>query len=475
MIISRIINKGISKLKKGVKNCISPLLNTKIYITNDKENYLLIPSSLDGFMCEKTITEVINNGASIYHLYGKLKVESNDCLCPNCNKKMHIHDSRNISLRHFCFGNNQTIIHFKRYRFQCRHCGYSKMQNIPFKSDKHFITKSLQQYIEDLLATGNFTLKEVARLTKVNRNIIKDIDSTRLFKKYVIDNSLIRPENITEFLGIDEFKLHDGRRYATHIIDLKTGHILWIAEGKNKQIVYDFIDHVGLEWMSNVKAVACDMNAGFANAFVEKCPHIKIVFDHFHLIKNFNEIVVNNVYKEEEIRLRRENRTEEANTLKNSKYILYSSRDTLKRKDKEVKNGKIIQQGSEIFKTQTIIRKGSYEEKYNGLLKDNELLIMIDLIKEKLNDMYKSKNSKQMKKRINDIISLCNETNDKYFIKYGELLKSHIDGIANYADYNISSGKIEGINNKIKTIRRQHYGLPDDTYFFLKLMDMSRA
>ncbi|MEF2914380.1 MAG: transposase [Succinivibrio sp.] len=44
----------------------------------------------------------------------------------------------------------------------------------------------------------------------------------------------------------------------------------------------------------------------------------------------------------------------------------------------------------------------------------------------------------------------------------------------NHADYKISNGKVEGINQKIKTIRRNSYGLPDDEYFFLKLFDLSR-
>ncbi len=39
----------------------------------------------------------------------------------------------------------------------------------------------------------------------------------------------------------------------------------------------------------------------------------------------------------------------------------------------------------------------------------------------------------------------------------------------------ISSGMIEGINNKIKTLRRQAYGYPDYEYFFLKLFDLSRS
>ncbi|MCD5448610.1 transposase, partial [Lactobacillus delbrueckii subsp. lactis] len=37
-----------------------------------------------------------------------------------------------------------------------------------------------------------------------------------------------------------------------------------------------------------------------------------------------------------------------------------------------------------------------------------------------------------------------------------------------------STGKLEGINNKIKTERRKGYGYPDDEYFFLRLMELSR-
>lgn len=57
---------------------------------------------------------------------------------------------------------------------------------------------------------------------------------------------------------------------------------------------------------------------------------------------------------------------------------------------------------------------------------------------------------------------------------FANLIINHYDGIITHAIIKISSGKIEGINNKIKTLRRQAYGYPDDEYFFLKLFDMSR-
>ena len=73
---------------------------------------------------------------------------------------------------------------------------------------------------------------------------------------------------------------------------METGHILWLAHGKKKATVYSFIEHVGLEWMDGVEAIACDMNSDFEEAFEALCPHIQPVFDYFHIVKNFNNKVV---------------------------------------------------------------------------------------------------------------------------------------------------------------------------------------
>ena len=72
------------------------------------------------------------------------------------------------------------------------------------------------------------------------------------------------------------------------------------------------------------------------------------------------------------------------------------------------------------------------------------------------------------------IMDMCKATNNPHMLWFERLLDSHFEGIIAHATYKISAGKIEGINNKIKTLRRQAYGYPDDEYFFLKLFDMSR-
>lgn len=104
---------------------------------------------------------------------------------------------------------------------------------------------------------------------------------------------------------------------------------------EKKQVVYDFIEHVGLDWMQDVEAIACDMNSDFEEAFKEKCPHLKIVYDYFHIVKNFNEKVISEIRKDEQNRLIENGDKEAARKLKRSRYILYSSNDTLKKKIKK--------------------------------------------------------------------------------------------------------------------------------------------
>lgn len=227
--------------------------------------------------------------------------------------------------------------------------------------------------------------------------------------------------------------------------------------------------------MDHVEAVASDMNSDFAEAFEDKCPYIQIVFDHFHIVKNFNEKVITPIRTDEQNRLKNEGNEEGAKSLKRTKYILMSSRKTLKNKDLEAIEGKVISKGSELFKTDTIKRKEGYELKYEALLKENKLLFTVDIIKEKLRDTYTLTDEAKMAENIIGIIDLCTETKNKHLLWFKRLLTNHFEGIIAHATYPISSGKIEGINNRIKTLRRQGYGYPDDEYFFLKIFDMSRT
>ncbi|WFF73968.1 transposase [Proteiniclasticum sp. QWL-01] len=262
---------------------------------------------------------------------------------------MHINNTSPCSLWHLNFGHTYTSLEFGKNKLLCPTCGITKVQQVSFQAQGHRITQALLQYTRDLLAIGTYNFKQVAEITGLGKNTVKAIDLKRLEEMYTLDGKLIKPQRQAKCLSIDEFKLHRGHHYATHIIDIETGHILWIAHGKRKQVVYDFIEHVGLEWMDGVEAVASDMNSDFQEAFEEKCPHIQPVFDHFHIIKNFNDKVVAEVRKDEQRRLQAVGEYKAAESLKRTRYILMSSRETLQRKDREAAEGKPLSKGGTLL------------------------------------------------------------------------------------------------------------------------------
>lgn len=188
----------------------------------------------------------------------------------------------------------------------------------------HRITNTLNSFAMDQLKLG-LTNKKVSEITGLGKNTVKKIDKERLLEKYTIDDKhLKKPERQAKYLGVDEFLLHKGHEYATIIIDLETGYVLWLAYGKKKKALYDFIKFVGEEWMDGVEAVAYDMNSDYQEVFEDCCPHIQVIR------KNFNDKVVAEARKDEQRCLYSEGRIEEAKMLKYTKYILTSNRQTLR-------------------------------------------------------------------------------------------------------------------------------------------------
>lgn len=390
--------------------------------------YIMFPSTLEGFTNTLTTTAETTDGRSMYLIDGSLESHEDEIVCPKCGAKMHVHDTYDTTLRHLTFGWDLSSVRFTRHRYRCPHCHGCRMQEVPFKSGHHRITVQLENFTKGLLS-HRLTNKAVLALTGLGKNTVKDIDMERPKGLYTTDGTHLRkPERTARFLGVDEFKLHDGHQYAVVIIDLDTGHVLWLAHGKKKQAVYDFIDFVGEEWMDGVEAVACDMNSDFQEAFEHRCEHIQVVFDRFHIVKNFNDKVIGEVRKDEQRRLIAEGDTEGAKMLKSTKYILTSSRRTLDSSDTETAKEKTRREKETIFGSREKKRMKGKTFRYDQIMEANSLLFTADLIKEKLSNAYSLRDECLMAKEIGDIMDLCSETKNKHFLWFSRLIDSHFEG-----------------------------------------------
>ena len=452
--------------------------------------FLVLPSQMEGFVQTGEPTEaheVVNFGTRkkpcptavcVRTIPGSLAAaDAVPMACPVCGGPMERHGEATATLWHLPMGMDRTKVEVSRQRWACGR-GHTCIEGMPFKAAGHRVTVPLLNFVRDLLSLGQ-TLKAVSLMTGLHKNVVKEIDKARLESLYTEVGEdgarrLRRPGRQARYLGIDEFKLHDGLRYATVIIDLETGHVLWLAHTKRKQVVHDFCDFVGDEWMSKVAAVACDMNADFERAFLERHPHLAVVYDHFHLVKNLNEKVISEVRKDEQRRLREEGDEEAARVLKGSKYILMTKASTRSGRDRDARDGKVVSRGNDLFNKEAVTARGGNRARYEELISQNELLAACDIVKEMVAKAYSYRQEKRMRDMMGEVVSVCRGTGNGHFEWFARLVESHMDGIVAHARYQISSGRVEGTNNTIKSLRRAGYGYPDDEYFFLKIFDASR-
>ena len=87
---------------------------------------------------------------------------------------------------------------------------------------------------------------------------------------------------------------------------------------------------------------------------------------------------------------------------------------------------------------------------------------------------YSYRQEKRMRDAMEGIVAVCRGTGDRHFEWFARLVEGHMDCIVAHARHRISSGRVEGTNNTIRSLRRAGYGYPDDEYFFLKIFDASR-
>jgi transposase len=141
-------------------------------------------------------------------------------------------------------------------------------------------------------------------------------------------------------------------------------------------------------------------------------------------------------------------------SLKHSTYILKSCADTRKRKERYARAGKVVSRGSAPFGKQEALQKGGARKRYKDLISQNELPFACDIVDEMLAQAYSCTDADEMCAAMERIVDMCRGTKDRHFEWFACLVEGHRGGIVVHARHQISSGKVEGTNQMIKTLRR---------------------
>jgi transposase len=242
------------------------------------------------------------------------------------------------------------------------------------------------------------------------------------------------------YMSVDEVAWQKWHHYVTNVVDIEKRKVIWNHDERGKSVLEAFYKALGEDRCAKIKAVASDGARGFLSATQEHAKNALIVLDHFHVKKYLNDSI-DTVRKEELAKARKTNDAELADLLHcKKKFILMQNKQTKRREN-------LLQKLADL----------------------NDPIYKSMLLKEQFLAVYTSKNHASARKALREWIIAAIGSKIPAFVELGQKFFRKRHFILNYFICKITAAISEGINNKIKRLKRMAYGYKDVTYFLLKI------
>ena len=285
----------------------------------------------------------------------------------------------------------------------------------------------------------HMSIQAVSRHLNIRWETIKNIDKAYLEKTL----PALEPEQLKDlkYIGVDEVARAKGHDYMTVIYDMVEGHLIGVETGRTADVFSAFLKRIPKETAEKIEAVAMDMSPSYQKSVREVLPNADIVFDRFHVMKNFSDVIKN----QRRIEFRKANIAGKS-LLKGSYYLLLKNEARL-----------------------TERQSGQLE----NILSENQNLNILYLMKEQLQALWNHTDVDQMKAELDFWCVMADQTNMTYLKRFAKSLRKNKDGICNYAKHQLTSARIEAGNVSIGLIRKRARGIRDTEYFKLKIRQTS--
>lgn len=331
-------------------------------------------------------------------------------------------------------GPKPVRIHYTVQRLGCRDCELVRQEALSFAVPYKRYTKAFARHALQL--SKRMTIKDVAQQLRVGWDLIRDIQYQDLKKK-------VKGIKLKTFrrLAIDELAIGKGHTYVTIVMDLDSGAAIHIGDGKGGDAVEDFLKRVKRSG-AKIDAVAMDMSAAYIGAVQRQLPNAKIVFDHFHVTKLMNDklTALRRKVFHEASRLGQK-------AIKGSRWVLVKNYEHLDAQADE-------------------------QDKLLDALVRNEALTTGYLLKEEFRQFWHQPNKEAAREFLDSWTKRAIASGIHDMSTIAATLRGNRTGLLNYFDHPISTGPLEGFNNKAQLMKRQAYGYRNRHFYKLKLMTL---
>lgn len=352
--------------------------------------------------------------------------------CSDCRSRDVVLKGRiSRRLRTLPIGGKKVFLQVNLHRLQCRSCGSLKLEPLLISDPRRRWTRALGRYVLGLVSC--MTIEDVSRHLGMSWDTIKEIHLSAL--RIRLKRRRLRHLRL---IGVDEVAVRKGHNYLTVVVDLETGEVVWVGEGRKTEALEPFMKKLKRAG-AKIEAIAMDMWPAYVKAVSTHFGRDFIVFDRYHIMADYNKML-------DAIRT-----TEAAKAQEEDKAVFKGVRY-------------LLLKGSE-----KIAEDWDAREKLQNLLALNETISRAYILKEELRLFWKCRNLREAQAFIGNWLSEAWNSGSKELIKFADKLTRHMYGLLNYFKHRVTTGKVEGTNNKIKVLKRQAYGYRDMEYFKLRI------
>jgi transposase len=330
-------------------------------------------------------------------------------------------------------GRKPTFVELKVPRVLCFDCGSVRQVKIPFADAKKRYTHAFERYALDL--SRHMTIQDVANHLGVSWDTVKDIQARSLRRRFG------KPKlHKLKQIAIDEIAIGKGHRYLTVVLNLLSGAVVFVGDGKGVDALKPFWPRLRAAH-AKVVAVATDMGKAYIRAVRQHLPRAVHVFDHFHVIKLFNDKL--SAFRRD--LYRQLTSDSERKLLKGTRWLLLKNPENLDPAHNE-------------------------RQRLEEALRLNAPLATAYYLKEDLRQIWSQPNKRTARRVLRDWLARARASGIRMLIQFAATLQEHAKGILAYYDYPISTGPLEGTNTKIQAMKRQAYGFRDHAFYKLKIL-----
>jgi len=355
------------------------------------------------------------------------------CCCPACGSKNTLLKGGVVRrFRGLPIGGKKVSIVFRVPRIRCRDCNAIRQTPIGFADPRRTYTRSFARYVLEL--ARRMTIRDVALHLGISWDVVKEIVKNDLQRRF----GKPKLRDLRQ-IAIDEISIGKGHRYLTVVLDLETGMIVHVGHGKGGDALADFWKRLR-RCGAKIQAVATDMSPAYIDAVMTHLPGAVLVFDRFHVIKLFNDKLSGlrrELYRAAKDGLQKD-------VLKGTRWLLLKRPENLDASRNE-------------------------HQRLEEALRLNAPLATAYYLKEELGEFWEQDDQEAAEAFLLDWIHRAESTDIRMLHQFARTLRFHAHGLLAYYDYPISTGPLEGTNNKIKTMKRQAYGFRDHKFLILKI------